>query len=113
MEEKNKMDLNKYITEFLEKEDIERKKEWVIIDLEEVTFQDETKPQITIENQGEQKKMTLNATNTRSLIKLFGPKKEDVISKKITLKIIDTEYKGKAMKGIRIDEEKTKNENSQ
>lgn len=110
------MDLNEYVNEtYLKADELKTSKIWSI---KEVTSeQDKEDPEkfnivlmvVFAENT---RKFQLNQTNLKRLIDIFGNDSDNLIDKKIVLKIVETEYKGKTANGIRVDEDETRKNNS-
>jgi len=108
------MDMNKYLnSDYIKVEDVKEHNVWVCKEIAETKFEEETKLQINLEHKGNCKSLTLNATNTKRLIEIFGSDTKDVEGKIIVLKLVDTEFKGKEFIGIRIDVEETKASNKE
>lgn len=101
-------DANEYITgDFLKKEDLETSKNWVIKGIKKADLDDQKKLELELHYKEEDKNFTLNTTNTKRLIGIFGNQTDNWLGRVITLKTVETEYKGKPATGIRINEEAT------
>ena len=60
----------------------------------------DNKPVIYFENA--KKGLSLNVTNNQTLMGAFGPESDDWVGKEVTLYAVDTRFKGKATRGVRV-----------
>jgi len=117
MEQETKIKFSDYVNtiDFLKKEDVSANKVWIVTHVVEREFDDGGKKSkklaLSLEANGLKKDFTLNTTNTKSLINMFGDDTSGVIGKSITLKLVETHFKGQPAEGIRIDVDATKSGN--
>jgi len=95
------MDATEYTSNWLCANDLNKPETDVTI--KNVTSQVlEDKDKLVLEFEDKVKDMTVNTTNTKTLIELFGKETEDWEAKKICLYKVKTSYKGKEVDGIRV-----------
>lgn len=118
--------LNDYVAQdYMNKEDLKHSNKWAVLDVTKQEFDEgngkkKERPQLYLEANGVVKKLTLNTTNTKRLINVFSDSKngsignvdsDKLIGKVIYFKTVETEYGGKPIEAIRVDEENTKKTN--
>ena len=102
--------LNNYVGgDFLSVEDINNVSQtYIVINVKEVEFEGKKKLELELGFNDVHKVFTLNATNSKALISCFGTDSDNLLSKFIVLKIVETQFKKEVVNGIRIDVDKTK-----
>ena len=60
----------------------------------------DNKPVVYFENA--KKGLSLNVTNNQTLMSAFGPESNDWVGKEVILYAVDTQFKGRATRGVRV-----------
>ena len=109
------MNLENYVNAtYLKVEDLETARIWHITGVREEKDKEDEKKQnliLDIKFSDIEKAFQLNQTNLKRCIEVFGKESDNLIGRKIILKTVETEYKGKQKIGIRIDEVETTKHN--